>query len=366
MGKWHIGGVRGRPIGFGHVASFAGQGRYLDCPFWIDGQPRSTSGHVDDVATQLSIDFLRRPRAGPFLLVLGFKGAHAPREPPARFEDLYRDAEISWPANLNARPPYPRRQEHAALAEAAGVDTKRFVAPEDWQRGIDRAAFDVPEPRRARARRRYYETLAGVDDNVGRVLDALDELSLADDTLVVYVSDNGAHLYAHGMADKRSAYEESMRVLTLVRYPKHARPDTTIDELVLNVDLAPTLLDFAGLPSPETVQGASWRGLLEDRSEGWRDAFVYEFYGGARFLFVPSLIAIRTREAKWIDYLDRPSWAELFDLVRDPGETLNLAGEAARGGEIDALQHRLAQLEAEIGPRYRPPAGTPLGLSRAR
>lgn len=361
VGKWHIGGVRGRPTGFVHVASFAGQGRYRDCPFWIDGKPTPTSGHVDDVSTQLAINFLKRPRDGPFLLVLGFKGAHAPREPPARFEDLYRDAEISWPANLRARPPYPRRQEHAALAEAAGVDVDRFIAPERWKQGIDRVAFDVPEARRARGRRRYYETLTGVDDNVGRVLDALDQLSLTDETIVVYVSDNGAHLYAHGMADKRSAYEESMRVVTLLRYPDHVQPGKTIDELVLNVDLAPTLLDFAGLPSPAAMQGESWRGLLEGRSGGWRDAFVYEFYRGKHFRFVPSLIAIRTREAKWIDYLDRPSWAELFDLVDDPGETVNLSGEAARRDEVAALQRRLAQLEAELGPRYQPAAGTSSG-----
>jgi len=365
VGKWHIGGVRGRPVGFGHVASFAGQGRYRDCPIWIDGQLTPTSGHIDDVSTQLAIDFLQRPRDGPFLLVLGFKGAHAPREPPARFADLYRDAEIAWPANLRARPPYPRRQEHAALAQEVGVDVDGFVAPENWARGIDRVAFDVPEPQRARGRRRYYETLTGVDDNVGRLLDALDRLSLAEDTIVVYVSDNGAHLYAHGMADKRSAYEESMRVVTLVRYPNHVQPGTTIDELVLNVDLAPTLLDFAGLPRPATMQGESWRGLLEERAVEWRDAFVYEFYQGKHFRFVPSLIAIRTREAKWIDYLGRPSWVEFFDLVGDPGETVNLADEAARRDEIAMLQRRLAQLEAELGPRYQRAAGASSGTGES-
>jgi len=354
VGKWHMGDVAEPRPGFAWTASFAGQGRYEDCEFWVGDRLRETRGNVDEVSTGFAIEFLRRPRHAPFLMVVGYKGLHVPRSVPERFEPLYQDASIAMPVNSRALAPYPRRTEHAALREngAPPLGKAGFAIAEDWAARFDRGAYDVPRARQLETARKYYRSLTALDDAVGRLLDELDHRDLADNTVVVYVGDNGTHLFAHGMVGKRSAYEESMRVEMLVRDPgvPSARGARTLDELILNIDLAPTLLDRAGVPIPATMQGRSWLPLLEGAVSDWRDAFVYEYYSG-RFPFLPTMLAVRTRDAKLVTYPGYPSWTQLFDLARDPAERTDLASEPERAAQRRALHERLAALEAEIGPR---------------
>jgi arylsulfatase A-like enzyme len=348
VGKWHLGERAEARPGFGFSASFGGQGRYFDCPFYVAGRVRETTGHVDDVSTDFAVEFLRRPRSAPFALVVGFKGLHVPRTPPERLEGLFEDTRFEPPANLEALPPYPRRDEYAVLAGAEG---EGFQLPQGWARGFDRTAHAIRDAQLQRAARKYYRSLAAVDDNVGRLLDEIDELGLRDDTVVVYLSDNGTHRYAQSMTGKRSAYEESMRVETLVRDPRSAHGARTVDALVLNIDLAPTLLDLAGLEIPASMQGRSWRPLLEGTGGGtWRDAFLYEYYRGS-FPYVPTHFALRTRTAKLVHYPGYPGWTQLFDLRRDPGEASNLAADPQRASELAGLRDRLAALERQLGPR---------------
>lgn len=188
--------------------------------------------------------------------------------------------------------------------------------------------------------RNYFRTLMGVDENVGRILNALDELKLAENTVVIFTSDNGFYLGEHGLGDKRSAYEESMRIPFLVRYPKLGVKGKVVDEMVLNIDLAPTLLDFAGVPIPQEMQGRSWKPLLTGAAKDWRKAFFYEYFWERNF-GPPTMLAVRMETAKLIKYPGHDEWTELFDLKTDPYERKNLANDPA-------FQSLREQMEREL------------------
>jgi arylsulfatase A-like enzyme len=199
--------------------------------------------------------------------------------------------------------------------------------------------------------REYLRLVAGIDENVGRLLDELDRLELSANTIVVYTSDHGYLHGEHGLGGKAVAYEEAMRTLLLIRDPRMEQTGRVIERLALNIDVAPTLLDLAGLEIPAGVQGRSLRPLLEGREEPWRDAFVYEFYRSPMYGGVPTMIAIREERWKLITYPGYPEWSELFDLDADPGEMNNLARDPGHADELARLEARLAEIEAGIGPR---------------
>lgn len=181
----------------------------------------------------------------------------------------------------------------------------------------------------------YLRHIAGVDECVGKILAALDELRLADDTVVVYTSDNGYYLGEHCSGDKRSLYEESLRVPMLVRYPREFARGKRVDEMVLNIDLAPTLLDLAGIAAPAEMQGASWRGLAAGRgAANWRKSFLAEYY--KELGNVPTTYCLRTTTHKLVKYPDHPEWTELFDLRSDPYETRNLASDRELSARLGA------------------------------
>ncbi len=167
--------------------------------------------------------------------------------------------------------------------------------------------------------------IAGVDENVVRILDLMDELGLTENTIVVYASDNGLCNGAHGTFIKRAAYGESIRVPLLVCYPPLVRPGTSVDRLALNVDLAPTLLELAGVEAPDAMQGRSLAPLLEGREAEWRTSFVYENFYEPPFETL-TLYALRTETWKLVEYPGFPGWTELFQLAGDPHKTENLAG----------------------------------------
>jgi arylsulfatase A-like enzyme len=175
----------------------------------------------------------------------------------------------------------------------------------------------------------YLRHVTGADENLGRLLRTLDDLGLSDDTVVVYASDNGFYLGEHGLGDKRSLYEESLRIPLLVRYPRLVPKGATIDEMVLNIDLAPTLLELAGVPVPREIQGMSWVPLLTGRKPAWRQSFLVEYFYEANFN-PPTMLGVRTTNAKLIEYPGHPEWTEVFDLAADSYETKNLAKDAAR------------------------------------
>jgi arylsulfatase A-like enzyme len=232
--------------------------------------------------------------------------------------------------NLAVPPPYkgwtPPKVTDASLFPAE--DT-----PRQSPRPARRDKAEMP--------RDYLRTIVGVDENVGRLLDTLDELKLRDNTVVIFASDNGLCLREHEIGDKRAAYEESLRIPLLVRYPKLVKPGLLVDALALNIDLAPTLLDLAGVSVPKQMQGRSWRSLLGGKAPAdWRTSFFYEYFWEPPFN-TPTNLAVRTNSAKLIRYPGHEEWTELFDLKADPYEMKNLWRDPAQ----EALRK---QMEAEF------------------
>ena len=309
VGKWHHGNQSGKRPGFDYSASFIGQGKYFDCPVEVNGVATPTNGFIDDVTTDYASGFIRENKDRPFLLILGYKTCHGPFTPPPRHETTYEGKEARRTPNLNVRPPY-----RSADANPGGAKGKSVSSPDSPTVPTNLGMF---------------RGIAAIDDNVGRLLDLLDELKLADDTVVCFSGDNGYYLGEHGLGDKRSAYEEALRIPMLVRYPRLVAKGRTDEHMVLNVDPAATFLDLAGVSVPAEMHGRSWKPILEGQADvEWRDSFFYCYFFERGFA-TPTTTAIRTRDAKLIKYPGHDDWTEVFDLQSDPYETRNLAADPA-------------------------------------
>jgi arylsulfatase A-like enzyme len=343
VGKWHI---RSWPGGFHQWIILPGQGEYQDPEMIANGHRVKFRGHVEDVIGDQALTFLQqRPKDKPFCLLYQFKAPHRTWLPASRFEKHFEDVEIPLPRTFEDR--LEGRPEAVRKAEMALADM-----PDFRERGVSPSL-----PREERKRRNlqllvknYYRVLLGVDENVGRVLDFLDKNGLAENTVVIYSSDNGFFLGEHGLFDKRLMYEPSIRVPMLLRLPsrlKAGRVDSS--HLVLNVDIAPTLLELAGVPVPSWMHGRSWLPLLEERQGSWRDAFLYEYYEYPAVHCVRKNRGVRTARWKLIHFWEQPEEWELYDLQNDPDETNNLAGRPAYAEQMNQLRQKLAGLRRELG-----------------
>jgi arylsulfatase A-like enzyme len=321
FGKWHMGRQEDRP-GFDHVFTFIDQGIYPNCRFLDNGRWVETEGWVDDVTTARAIDYMARHRAEPFALFIGYKSPHDNRTPASRHAARYADARIAEPVSFRAYPPF------------------------EW---ADRTKPWNPI---VEDRLNYFRCLQGVDDNIGRLLDALQQQGLTDDTLIIYASDNGYYLGEHGLGDKRSAYEESIRIPLLVRYPRAVAPGIVVDALALNIDFPATILEVAGVPLTWTQEGRSLAPLFRgERPAGWRTEFFYENYRDPEYPDVTHDIqSVRTETAKIVAYPEQPGWTQVFDLRADPHEMNNLAHEPAAAALVAELRARLAEAVARKTP----------------
>jgi arylsulfatase A-like enzyme len=333
VGKWHQGTQAARP-GFDWFASFTGQGTYFNANFLVNGKPERADEWTDDRSAGYAIRFLETERAKdkPFVLVVGFKAPHGPFEPPKRLADAF--------ANETARP------------------VPNLGVPPGFNTDLGKKK-DVPE--KVPVNLNYFRCIAGVDDNVGKVLDALDRLKLTENTVVVYASDNGFYLGEHTLADKRSGYDESIRIPLIVRYPKSSLKGVTRDDMVLNVDLTPTFLDLAGVAVPKEMHGKSWKPLLTDeaRAKPFRASFFYEYFreeGGKKAAVpavggfnTPTMTGVRTPTHKLLKYRDHPEWTELFDLAADPYELKNLFNDPKHAEVKGKLEKEYERLAKELG-----------------
>jgi len=323
VGKWHMDDQVERP-GFDFAASFVGQGRYVDCPIVVNGKTTPSKGWVDDVSTEYAVQFLRESKGKPFLLCVGYKAAHGPFDPPERRKDDFSGEEARPAPNLWLAAAYRGRGGDEAVPAAGRA------------------------PAKARTNLGYFRCLAAMDDNVGRLLKELDDLGVAENTLLVFAGDNGYYFGEHGLGDKRSAYDESLRIPLLLRYPRLGARGKTVDAMVLNVDLAPTLLDFAGVEAPKAMQGRSWRPVLQGDAPDWRRAWFYCYFFERGFA-TPTVTAVRTETAKLIRYPGHDEWTEVFDLAADPYELKNLAADPARADLRKALEAEYEKQSAAVG-----------------
>ena len=350
VGKWHL---KSRPAGFDQWVIFPWQGEYHDPDMIANGVSLKMRGHADDVVGDQALEFLRqRPRGKPFCLLYQFKSPHRTWQPAERFKDAFKDVEIPLPRTFEDK--LEGRPDAVRAAEMALADMPDYR---------DRVPASLPASERKRRNleimvKDYYRVLLSVDENVGRVLDMLDREKLADDTIVVYTSDNGFFLGEHGLFDKRLMYEPSIRVPLLVRYPRRVKSGLVDREhMVLNVDLAPTLLQLSGVPIPMGLHGTSLLPVMQRANVPWRDAFLYEYFEYPAGHCVRKNRGIRTSRWKLIHFFEQPQEWELYDLQSDPDETKNLAN--SRPEVMKTLRARMAELRRELGD-VDPPGPVPV------
>ncbi len=319
FGKWHIGEDDDMPKpGFDRWVSFRGQGVYNDPLLNFDGERKKIEGYTTDLLTDYAIDFIEnRDKKKPFFVYLSHKAVHAEFYPAERHDDMYEDTELEIPASMNYT-------EQNYEGKPDWVKEQRF----SWH-GVDFMYHNRPDHPQTLEEiiTEYSETLMGVDESVARVLDYLKANDLDDNTLVIYMGDNGFMLGEHGLIDKRQAYEESMRVPMIAWAPGYIEAGSTIDENILNIDLAPTFLDLAGgkMPADHVVDGTSFLNILEDgEAKEWRDTFTYQYFWEHAFPHTPTTYAIRGDRFKYIYYHGVWDKNELYDLKNDPMEMHNL------------------------------------------
>jgi arylsulfatase A-like enzyme len=311
FGKWHMGDQKARP-GFQYVASFINQGIYQNCPFEINGTVTPTQGWVDDVSTDFAIDWIKRNSTSPFSMVLGFKSPHNKRggdNLPERLRNLYEGKTTKPTPNCETIAVYMKPLVEAGKSLEVAYSTNAVH--------LD-----------------YLRHIKGIDENLGRLLDTLEQLELSEDTVVVYTSDNGFFLGEHGLGDKRAMYEEGLRIPFIVRYPRLFPKGGLVDQMVINQDLAPTFLDLAGLPAHPGMHGRSLKELaLGNKPADWRTSFLcyYQKDLGP----TPTCRGIRTEDAKLIVYKNNPEWTEVYDLKNDPYELNRLPADGPLAKQLE-------------------------------
>jgi len=328
MGKWHMGAETDEPRpGFDKWISFRGQGEYYNCMLNIDGKKVRAEKHITDELTGYAVEWLKQKRNKPFFLYLSHKAVHAMFEPAKRHLGKYENVTLEYPksmadteANYKGKPAWVKEQRNSWH----GVDYM-------YHGQMDFDTFY----------KRYCETLLGLDESIGRVLDCLGEQGLADSTLVFYMGDNGFCFGEHGLIDKRHAYEESMRVPLLAYCPQLIKPGTKVSQLVQNIDIAPTILEAAGLLPPNNMDGCSFLPLLKGEQILWRDAVFYEYYWEANFPHTPTVFGIRTSRFKFIHYHGIWDTDELYDIANDPDEMHNLIEDPQHKATVEQLRKRV-------------------------
>ncbi len=356
IGKWHL---KKPPSGFDYWNIIKGQGRYHDpVMFEMDlKKPHVERGYSTDVFTDKALQWLdRRDKTRPFCLMLHFKATHEPWQFDSRFASLLRDVELPEPETLlGPTGPIGSRVPGWPLE----ILTQRMT--KDSKHGGYRLVLDTNDPvaiRKATYQkfvRDYLRCVAGINENLGRVLDYLDQHGLTQDTLVIYTSDQGYFLGEHNYFDKRFMLEESLRMPFVARYPREIPAGTVNRDIILNIDFAPTFLDYAGVKPPPSMQGRSFRSNLAGKTPpDWRDAMYYRYFENSRQR--PAHFGIRTHRFKLIYYdgltgvPEERRW-ELYDLEKDPHETRNRYDDPEYAPVIADLKKRLFRLQAELGDR---------------
>jgi arylsulfatase A-like enzyme len=370
FGKWHLGeGSEHCPTGFDDWSVLPGQGLYHD-PEMIDkgpdgGTKRVYKGYATDIITDRCLEWLgRRDPERPFCLMCHHKAPHRPWEPDEKHAKMYEDIDIPVPETFD--------DDYAGriAAEAATMRIERDLNETDLKGPVPEGLSPAEQKhwKYQRYIKDYLRCVASVDENIGRMLDWLDENGLAEDTVVVYTSDQGFYLGDHGWYDKRFIYEESLRMPYLMRYPREIAAGSTCEQIVTNVDFAKTFLDLAGVEPDPWMQGRSFRPLTRGETPGdWPQAMYYRYWMHRDVSHnVYAHYGLRTHRYKLVyfysDPMDmiqplgeacEPSW-ELFDLEADPNELRNVYDDPAYADTVRDLKAQLRAIQAEVGDRPHP------------
>ena len=366
VGKWHLGqGGVSSPTGFDYWNVLPGQGLYHNPEMIEMGRRKVIEGYVTDIITDLSLDWLKnRDRDRPFCLLCHHKCPHRPWEPDARHARMYEEYDIPEPANFDDD--YVNRASAAAAATMRiDRDLTRRDLKQDPPPGL--SYEELKKWKYQRFIKDYLRVVAAMDDGIGRLLDYLEEDDLVQDSIVIYTSDQGFFLGEHGWFDKRFMYEESLRMPFLICYPREIEAGTINDSIVLNIDFAPTFLEYAGIPIPERMQGTSFRPLLQRRvPDDWRTSMYYRYWLHLAHHGVYAHYGVRNERHKLIYYyaqaLDTPGaiddpkppeW-ELFDLESDQAEMHNVYNVPAYSAVVQDLKDELGRLRHQFQDRATP------------
>ena len=358
IGKWHL---ASNPTGFDYWNILPGQGVYYDPVFIEQGARKKHQGYCTDLIGDFTLDWLkRRDRQKPFFMMCHHKAPHRPWEPDPKYKSLFEGQTIPEPDNLF--------DHYEGRARSVSTVTMRV--------GEDMNQTDLKQPIPADLKgdalrqwgyqlfiKDYLRCVRSVDDNVGRLLDYLDAENLAENTIVIYTSDQGFFLGDHGWFDKRLMYEESLRMPFLMRYPGAIPPGSVERDMILNIDFAPTFLDYAGVAAPPEMQGRSFRAGVEGHTpHQWRKSMYYRYWmHNTSDHHVPAHYGLRTDRWKLIYYYGKPlgmkgaeppdtqpEW-ELFDVRDDPREMHNLYHDPKYASLVKKLTAELAAKQKEAG-----------------
>lgn len=330
VGKWHMGDTDEKQRGFDHWVSFKGQGIYwphedglkvkgryvpqaYKTGFNVNGTSKPQKGYITDELTDYAVEWLEAQESdkdSPFFLYLSHKAAHADFLPPNRHAFKYENVDVKQPSSW-------------------------FDSPDDFQdvpmwvknqrnsrHGVEFAYYT--ELNLTKYYKRYCETLLAVDDSVGRVIQTLDKKGLSDNTVILYMGDNGFLFGEHGLIDKRCTYEESIRVPMILKGPGILSGGKKMSQIVANIDVAPTLLEIASIPAPPEMDGQSFLSVVNDPKNKWRDYLLYEYFWERNYPQTPTMHAIFNDKIKYTRYHGIWDVDELYDLENDPHEKINL------------------------------------------
>ena len=383
VGKWHL---KSDPTGFDYWNILPGQGDYYNPDFIKMGKDTVYRGYVTDIITNLSIDWLKnRNNNKPFCLMMQHKAPHRSWMPALKNLELFNDIDFPLPDNfyddykdrkalqkqmLTVKNHMDIRMDFKVPCNSCDTVPVNFWAPGEYWRRLNRLlpeerakwdeAYQMEEDKFGKVRyneadydkwkfRRFMEDylrcIVSVDESVGRIMDFLKENGLDNNTIVVYTSDQGFFLGEHGLFDKRFMYEEAMRTPLLIKYPREIEVGSVSGKLVQNLDIAPTLLDVAGVEIPEGMQGKSLRKLWKENPENWRDAIYYHYYEKG-FGATPHY-GIRTNKYKLIHFYDVVDSWELYDLKKDTFEMNNLIDNPAYIDVVKDLKENLQVLQGK-------------------
>lgn len=387
IGKWHL---FNNPEGFDYWDILPDQGHYYNPQFIRMGKDTVYNGYVTDVITNLSLNWIEKNKDQPFCIMVQEKAPHRNWMPPLKYLDKFNDKEFKLPENFyddhEGRQALQRqltsitggyldiRYDSKVPCDTCAVTDVNWWAPAEWKREIERLTpkerkvWDSAYAKEAQAfaklkgekeiiewqYQRYLEDylrcIQSVDDNVGRILDYLEDNDLAENTIVVYMSDQGFYLGEHGLYDKRYMYREAFRTPMMIRYPKKIPANQKIDAFTLNLDLAPTFLDYAGINIPQEMQGKSMKALLSSKEKdtvAWRDKVYYHYY--EKSFGSTAHYGIRNKRYKLIHFYDPIDSWEFYDLQKDPTEMHNMYDASENQQKIQELMAEMLKLQQQYG-----------------
>ncbi len=342
VGKWHMGAHNdNRRPGFDYWVSFKGQGHYLPpgpkYTINVNGKREPQDGYITPLLTRYAIDFLEQQKDSeqPFFLYLSHKAVHSNFTPEEKYDQKFANKPFTRPASETKQTENKHNRPRWLLDQR-----------NSWH-GVDfpyHSELNIEQ-----YYKRYCEALCSVDDSVGEVMAQLKKMGIHDETMVIYMGDNGFMFGEHGLIDKRVAYETSIRVPMLVQCPELFPSGGVVEKMVANIDIAPTVMDVMGLEIPPHMDGESFVPLAQGKDIPWRDYFLYAYYWEKNFPMSPTVFSLRSDKYKFTTYYGLWDTDEFFDIQTDPEEQTNLIRSPEHQVRVKEMEDRLYQMMAQLG-----------------